>query len=163
MNDILIRPMELKDAEFILDLYNQPAFIKYIADKQIHTLGDAQAYIKQGPQASHQQFGHGLDVIINTQNQSTIGVCGLLQRPELPAPDLGYAIASQFTGLGFAYQACQMVIAQSFENLITDEILALVSLDNIPSIRLLEKLNFVRIEPFKWHGETNWLYRLTRS
>ena len=60
-----------------------------------------------------------------------------------------------------AYQACQIAIAQGFDTLITNEILAIVSLHNIPSIGLLEKLNFVRVESMIWQGEKNWLYRLT--
>ena len=161
MSNILIRPMELMDAEFVLDLYNQPAFIQYIADKQIKNIDDAKAYITHGPKASHQHFGHGLDVIIDAEKQLPVGVCGLLQRAELSAPDLGYAISSQFVGLGYAYQACQIAIAQGFDTLITNEILAIVSLHNIPSIGLLEKLNFVRVESMIWQGEKNWLYRLT--
>jgi len=161
MSSIIIRPMELMDAEFVLDLYNQPAFIQYIADKQIKNIDDAKAYITHGPKASHQHFGHGLDVIIDVEKQLPVGVCGLLQRAELSAPDLGYAISSQFVGLGYAYQACQIAIAQGFDTLITDEILAIVSFHNIPSIGLLEKLNFVRVESMIWQGEKNWLYRLT--
>ena len=46
-----IRELVEADAPFILQLLNDPAFIKYIGDKGGRTLEDAREYITSGPRA----------------------------------------------------------------------------------------------------------------
>ena len=52
-----------EDAPFIVDLLNDPAFLRYIGDKKVRTLEDARRYIVEGPIASYARFGFGLDVV----------------------------------------------------------------------------------------------------
>ena len=48
------------DAAFILDLLNQPSFIRNIADRGVRTLADAARYIETGPRAMYAQHGVAL-------------------------------------------------------------------------------------------------------
>ena len=41
-----IREFEISDANFILELVNEPAWIKYIGDKNVHDLDDARNFIE---------------------------------------------------------------------------------------------------------------------
>jgi len=40
-----IREFEKSDANFILELVNEPAWLKYIGDKNVHDLDDARNFI----------------------------------------------------------------------------------------------------------------------
>jgi hypothetical protein len=46
---LLIRQFTAEDASFILELLNDPAFIQNIGDRNVRTLEEAQAYIRNGP------------------------------------------------------------------------------------------------------------------
>ena len=49
---LTLRKLSTADAGFILDLLNQPSFIRYIGDRNVRTLEDAEGYILNGPVAS---------------------------------------------------------------------------------------------------------------
>lgn len=55
-----LRRLDVDDAAFIVELLNDPAFIRYIADRGVRTLEDARNYLQTGPLASYAQFGFGL-------------------------------------------------------------------------------------------------------
>ena len=57
---LILRRLSIDDAEFILDLLNQPSFIQFIGDKGVRTFDDAHDYILQGPIASYERNGFGL-------------------------------------------------------------------------------------------------------
>ena len=46
---LILRRMVVEDAEFILELLNEPAFIQNIGDKGVRTPDDARLYILSGP------------------------------------------------------------------------------------------------------------------
>ena len=59
-------------------------------------------------------------------------------------PELGYIFAAEVHGQGLAREACDALLAWADQTLNADEILAIISLDNEPSIRLARRLGFER-------------------
>ncbi len=57
---LFIRQLTPDDAEFMLELLNEPAFIRNIADRGVRTIEDARVYIQNGPVASYAKNGFGL-------------------------------------------------------------------------------------------------------
>ena len=57
---LVLRHLSTVDAQFILELLNDPSFIRFIGDKNVRTLADATNYILNGPVASYEKFGFGL-------------------------------------------------------------------------------------------------------
>jgi len=137
-----IRPLAPADAPFVVSLLNDPAFLRYIGDRGVRSDEDAVRYIDTGPAASHARHGFGLDAVADRESQQAMGICGLLQREELDAPDLGFAFLPTFRRRGFAYEAAAAVLADASERLRIRRVLAIVQPDNTPSIALLERLAF---------------------
>jgi len=137
-----LRKLTLKDAKFIVELLNDPDFTKYIGDRGVKNQQDAIDYIEQGPQAMYQQHGMGLLLVESSQQQTPIGLCGLLKRNELPHPDLGFAFLPQYRIKGFASESAQLVLADACVRKLTEKVLAITSVDNEKSINLLTKLGF---------------------
>ncbi len=142
-----LRPLTHQDASFILTLVNDPDWLEHIGDKQVHNLADAVGYLEAGPMQSYRVFGFGLlCVTLKSHHPSLentpIGLCGLLQRQELPAPDLGYALLPEFRGKGYIKEACFAIIDQVFSKLGRTELLAIVSPENEDSIGVLTALGF---------------------
>jgi RimJ/RimL family protein N-acetyltransferase len=69
-------------------------------------------------------------------------MCGILKRAELPDPDIGFALLPDFCNKGLAFEAATAVLNDARERLKLERILAITSLDNDASIKLLERLGF---------------------
>ena len=139
---LFLRRFTVDDAQFILTLVNEPSFLRYIGDKQVRNLEDARQYILNGPVASYERNGFGLYLVELRKSHTPIGMCGLIKREELPDPDVGFAFLPDFWTRGFAFEAAAAVLQNAGERLRLERILAITSLDNEASIRLLQRLGF---------------------
>lgn len=86
-----LRELTIADAPFIVELLNDPDFHRYIGDRGIRTLQDAENYIQQGPAVSYARHGHGLYLVARRSDGAKLGICGLIKRDTLPCEDIGYA------------------------------------------------------------------------
>lgn len=86
-----IRPITLADAAFYLQLVNNPSWLQYIGERNIHTLSEAQTALQNGAVAMQQTLGFSLYLTLNTATGLPVGICGLIKREELEDIDLGYA------------------------------------------------------------------------
>jgi len=139
---LILRRFVVEDAQFVLNLVNEPSFLRYIGDKKIRTLDDARQYILNGPVASYERHGFGLCLVELRESHAPIGMCGLLKREELPEPDIGFALLPEFCNKGFAFEAGAAVLQDARERLGLQRVLAITSLDNEASIKLLQRLGF---------------------
>jgi RimJ/RimL family protein N-acetyltransferase len=139
---LLLREFTTDDAQFILTLLNEPSFLRYIGDKQVRDLEDARQYILNGPVASYERNGFGLYLVELRESHTPIAMCGLIKREELPDPDIGFAFLPDFWNKGFAFEAAVAVLREAHERFRLERILAITSLDNEASIKLLERLGF---------------------
>ncbi|HJS23479.1 MAG TPA: GNAT family N-acetyltransferase [Pyrinomonadaceae bacterium] len=137
-----LRQFTVDDAQFILTLLNEPSFLRYIGDKQVRNLEDAEAYILNGPVASYERNGFGLYAVELKESYTRMGMCGFLKREELPDPDIGFAFLPEFWNEGFGFEAASAVLQDARERLRLQRILAITSLDNEASIKLLQRLGF---------------------
>ncbi len=140
------------DPAFIYRLLNEPSFLKNIGDRGVHSLEDADGYLRKGPMASYLANGFGLYRVQVKASGEAAGLCGLVKRATLPDPDLGYALLPGFCGRGYAAEAAAAVMADARARLCLGRILAITDPRNIASIRVLEKVGFqyrenVRLTP----------------
>lgn len=137
-----LRRMTAEDAPFILELLNDPGFLRYIGDRGVRTLDDAVAYIANGPVASYERHGFGLYVVTVGAPEVPIGIAGVLRRETLDDPDIGFAFLPAWRGQGYAREAARAVLAHAARDLGLRRLVAIVSPGNDPSRRLLEALGF---------------------
>jgi RimJ/RimL family protein N-acetyltransferase len=135
------------DAEFILELLNEPSFIRYIGDKGVRNLDDARRYIADGPVKSYELNGFGLNLVRLKAEGTSIGICGVLKRDTLPDPDIGFAFLPSYWNRGYAFESAAAVMTHARETLGLERILAITSPDNEASEKLLGKigLRFCRL------------------
>ena len=137
-----LRRLALSDAPFILRLLNEPSFIENIADKQVRTLAQAEAYLQGGPLQSYATHGHGLNRVELKDTGEPIGMCGLIKRDQFADVDLGYALLPEFEGRGFITEAGAAVLVQGERDHGFGRFIAIVTPGNGRSIRVLERLGF---------------------
>src|SRR5689334_22505860 len=107
---LLLRQFTVDDAQFILNLLNEPSFLRYIGDKKVRNLEDARQYILNGPIASYERNGFGLLLVELKETHTPLGMCGLLKREELPDADIGFAFLPAYWNKGFAFEASAAVL-----------------------------------------------------
>lgn len=139
---LILRQLAETDADFILRLLNDPAWLRFIGDKNVRSLDDARAYIRQGPQRMYAQEGFGLWLVAPRQGNGALGLCGLIRRDTLDDVDIGFAFLPGFRGLGYALEAATAVRDHARDALGLVRLVAIASPDNDRSIRLLERLGF---------------------
>jgi len=132
----------LEDASFVLELLNEPDFIRYIADRGVRDVAGAQKYLLDGPLTNYTKHGFGLYRVALKAGGEPVGMSGLIRRDTLDFPDLGYAFLSRHYRRGYATEAGAAVIAHARKHRNVERVVAITSLDNEGSIRVLENLGF---------------------
>jgi RimJ/RimL family protein N-acetyltransferase len=142
---LILRRFSNDDAEFVLELLNEPSFLINIGDKGVRSIDDALEYIRTGPVASYERFGFGLYLVELKETGASIGLCGLIKREQLTDVDVGFAFLPSFWSKGYAFEAASAVVGYGRDVLGISRIVAITSPDNTGSIRVLEKLG-LRLE-----------------
>ncbi len=157
---LLIREFTEGDAEFIIVLLNDPAFIAFIGDRNVRTRDDAVLYLRNGPLRSYEKNGFGLYGVVLIESGKLIGMCGLIRRDTLPDVDIGYAFLAEQRGHGYAIEAVRTVYEHGLHALGLPRIVAIVDPQNAASINVLTKLglSFERVV-----DESTHLYGEARS
>ncbi|QWG59665.1 GNAT family N-acetyltransferase [Bacillus mycoides] len=137
---LTLRWLDVKDAPFILELVNDPAWIQFIGDKGIKNLEDAKKYILNGPVDMYNKMGFGLYLVERKEDLTLLGMCGLIKRDSLEDVDIGFAFLEKFRSKGYGYESAAAVIEYGVQKLGLKRIVAITSIDNVASGTLLEKV-----------------------
>jgi RimJ/RimL family protein N-acetyltransferase len=108
---LLLRQFTLEDAPILLQLNSDPEVLKYLHEP-----------------------------LLQDEDNAFIGWCGLKYRPELEEIDLGYRFMQTAWGKGFATEAAQETLAYGFKKLYLSLITGRAHIENLASIRVLEKI-----------------------
>lgn len=139
---LVLRPQTEADAPFILELVNDPAWLRYIGDRGVRTLGDARRYIREGAVKMVEEHGFGLYLVLLRETLTPVGICGLVRREGLGDVDLGFAFAAEHRGRGYAREAAEATVAYARDALGLCRLVAIAAPDNAASLRLLAGLEF---------------------
>ena len=140
------------DAAFFLELVNTPNWIKFIGDRNIKTIKQAQEAIKKSHLKSYKNNGFGFYILqLKEENNKPIGTCGLIKRDTLKDVEIGFAMLPDYEGKGFGLESSEVVLKIAKERFNCSKIIAITLPENTNSIKLLEKLNLSyekRVKPF---------------
>lgn len=150
---LILSEYENSDAAFIMELLNTPSWLQFIGDRNIKSLDDARNYILNTPVASYRKNGFGLYSVKLKDGNIPIGMCGLIRRESLEDVDIGFALLPQFEGKGYAYEAAAAMLDYAKTHLKLKRIVAITNIDNVSSIRLLEKLGLKFEKNIKFEKE----------
>lgn len=145
---LLLRPFQLTDTLFIQELLNTPGWLRYIGDRGVYTEQDAHWYLKDRIIPNYEKFGFGFYCCELRSSGTPIGMCGVVQRPYLNDPDIGFAFLPAFTGQGYALESARAMLAHATEVWKIPTVLAFTTLDNERSIQLLQKIGLQIVGPF---------------
>jgi len=137
---LTLRLQTTDDADFILELVNDPSWLEFIGDRGVRTVEDAREYIVNGPIRMYEQSGFCFYLVERKEDQSPIGMCGFVKRESLEDVDIGFAFLPKYWGKGYAYEAASATLAYGLDTLGLNRIVAITTQDNHASAKLLEKI-----------------------
>jgi RimJ/RimL family protein N-acetyltransferase len=140
---LTLRLAVLDDAAFILRLLNEPSFLRFIGDRKVRTIEDAERYVRDRLIASYERNGFGLWIVERRESPGPIGICGLVKRDTLPDADIGFAFVPEFWGRGYALESAAGVKRHAFDVLELPRLLAITNPDNLASIRIVEEIGLL--------------------
>ncbi|WMN12086.1 GNAT family N-acetyltransferase [Marivirga salinae] len=151
-----IRPINLLDAGFFNELVNTKSWKKYIGERNISTVSEAEVFI----QNILKDVNLNYHVFELKDSQTPVGIITFLKRETEEYPDFGFAMLPEFEGVGMAFEAC-MVFLEKIRSLHNyDNIIAITIPSNNSSISLLKKLGFVYTGDIKKEGNMLSYYNL---
>jgi len=148
---LLLRHFTPDDAPLVLELLNDPLWIRFIGDRNVRSLEDACRYLEK-PIGSYKEHGYGLYHVARKSDLEPLGMCGLVKRDTLPHADIGFAFLERFRNAGYALEAARGTLEHARGTLGLGRILAVVSPGNERSASLVAKLGFVRERSTAWNG-----------
>jgi [ribosomal protein S5]-alanine N-acetyltransferase len=137
---LLIRKFTVDDAAFMLELLNTPDWLRFIGDRNVRTLEQAEQYLVNGYMKSYHDYGFGFYVVVIKETQESIGICGIVKREGLEDVDIGFAFFQQFMGNGYGYESASAVLNYALNDLKIKRIVAIVDPKNVVSIALIKKI-----------------------
>ena len=136
---LILRRFTEADAPLILSLNSDAEVVKYLHEPILKTVGHASEILHNIilPQYSN-NLGRWAMHIKDTNE--FIGWCGLKYRPEIDETDLGYRIMQKAWGKGYATEAAQHSLDHGFKELGLKVITACAHIENLASIKVIEKI-----------------------
>ncbi len=133
---LIIRPINLTDSKFIIELVNSDGWLKFIGNRNISNRNDAEKYIQKildSPNFYYSVFQ------LKTTNKP-VGIVTFLNRAEQKFPDIGFAMLPEYEKNGYTLEASRRYLDEIIKSNRYENIIAITIPDNQKSIKLLMKL-----------------------
>lgn len=140
---LILRPTLPEDAGFILELFNSPKWLKYIGDREIKTVVDAEEYIRKVMLSQRMRLGYSCYTIVRKEDGCKLGTCGLYDRKGLKGIDIGFAFLPSYERMGYGYEAAAKLKTLALSEFGLRTLYAITRSDNVSSQSLLKKIGMI--------------------
>jgi RimJ/RimL family protein N-acetyltransferase len=137
---LFLSPSSIEDAAFVLELLNSPKWIQNIGDRKVHSLEDAEAYIRTKMLPQLESLGFGNYTLIRKTDGAKMGSSGLYNRDGIEGVDIGFAMLPEFTGKGYSFEAANKLMQLAKGEFQLSKVSGITLKTNKASQGLLEKL-----------------------
>jgi RimJ/RimL family protein N-acetyltransferase len=136
---LILRMFRLSDAEAYAAMCADPEVMKFLADgKPQNTF---EAWRSMAFLVGHWQLlGYGHFALEEKSTGRLVGRAGFLNPAGWPGFEIGWTLAREFWGRGYATEGAQRALKYAFEDLDRDHVISLIDPKNTPSIRVAERL-----------------------
>lgn len=140
---LLLRSLQPSDENEIFALRSDDNINKYIDRPKAQTKDDAKHFIERITQNIAKN--ETLFWVIELKQEHSFAGTALLWNinKENNEAEIGYELLPQFHGKGIISEALKAVLAFAFEKLKIETLLAVVHKENIASLKVLQKYNFI--------------------
>lgn len=137
---LYLKPVDIEDAAFILELLNTPKWIRFIGDRNVKDLAGSIEYIRHRMLPQMEECGFGNYVLVRKEDGVKMGTCGLYKREGLDGVDIGFAMLPDFEGKGYSGEAAEKLKQLAKTEFHLESLNGITLPENTASRKLLEKL-----------------------
>ena len=152
-----LKLITVEDAEFLFELMTTEKWHQYIGDRGVHTLEDAENYIRTKMDPDIKNKGFINHVMIEKSTGEKVGTCSLHDREGVPGMDVGYALLPGFEGKGYATEGAGKMAKLAFDKYNQDKVYAITITENVGSIRVLENVGFEYVKDIQFPGGSDYI------
>ena len=139
---LILRQLTMEDVDFVFQHFSDPRVTQYLMDEPpVADYAQARAIIDfylEPEGKTHNRWG-----IVRRADDRLIGTCGYHKWVKAHCrAEIGYDLSPDCWGQGYMTEALRVAIRNGFERMGLNRIDALVYVDNVPSVRLLQRLGF---------------------
>ncbi len=135
---LILRPMNEADIEAVYQMRRDDEIMRFIREPVVDRK-EAENWI--GLISSRWAKDKiGFCSVIEKQSGKFAGWCGLWQLKESGEIEVGYAVAKEFWGKGYASESAEAFLNYGFNELNLEKIVAVARQENTPSRRVMEKI-----------------------
>jgi [ribosomal protein S5]-alanine N-acetyltransferase len=149
---LLLRELTEDDAHAVYLLNSNPSVMRYLGNEAI-LLSPHEALAMFRTRIFPAYARHGMDrwAVVLRESDTLIGLCGLRYLPRTDEYDLGYRFLQSHWGRGYATECARAVLEYGRAQLPGARIVGKAFLQNMASIRVLEKIGmrFEGNEPYQ--------------
>ena len=136
---LFLRRFTEADAPLIFTLNSDPEIVKYVHEPVLQNEAEAKKILINNILPQY-KLNLGRWAIHTKSGYEFIGWCGLKYIEETGIIDLGYRLLKAAWGKGYATEAAQYTLIYGLKNLKIETITGMAHIENIASIRVLEKI-----------------------
>ena len=154
---LFLRPTDHNDGPMVYKLLNSPKWLKFIGDRNVSSVEEAEEYIAKKMTPQLERLGFANYTVIRKEDGEKMGSCGLYDREGIDGLDIGFSFLPEFFRMGYAYESSLRIIKAAKEDFGITKISAITIKTNIASQKLLEKLGLVFIKYMRIPNDTEEL------
>ncbi|MFZ1320878.1 MAG: GNAT family N-acetyltransferase [Ignavibacteria bacterium] len=149
-NNLILREFNPEDTSVLFQNYSDKDVMKYFGRELFNDISEAETKIENTNMDFKNKIGIRWAVCHKSDDKQMLGSCGFwrILKDHLRA-EIGYELSKDFWGKGIMTEALQAIIEFGFFKMNLHTIEANIDPDNIGSVKILEKLGFVREGYFK--------------
>jgi RimJ/RimL family protein N-acetyltransferase len=156
---LILRQWTPEDARFLYQLNLDPQVLEYTGDGAFESVHDARTFIENYRQ--YQLHGFGRWLIVRHADGAKLGWCGLRRADNRLEVDLGFRLAQEYWGQGYASEAALACLKYGHQYLEIPEIIARTHRSNLRSQRVLERIGMHFEGECAFDSEPGYWYRST--
>ncbi|MCJ8314792.1 MAG: GNAT family N-acetyltransferase [Saccharospirillaceae bacterium] len=152
MSNPIISKLTSNDKQNVFDLIQNNKVMNFLGPRRALTDDEALNWFKK-------EFNEQSRFTFRTADTlELIGFCGISEVDRVD--DFAYFLREKFWGKGFATQMCQIAIKRLKQNFDFDEVRVFIADDNIGSLKLANKLNWIPIQKDINEFETGTVFHI---
>jgi RimJ/RimL family protein N-acetyltransferase len=157
-----LRGFQPSDHQPLAAIQADPEVLRYIADGQ--PLTPAASWRSLALHVGHWYLrGYGNWAVVERATGRMIGRVGLWNPEGWPGLEVGWLLARDQWGKGYATEAARAAVHHAFTTLDADHVISVIRQDNVASIRVAEKIGETYERTAQVNGREACIYGLARA
>ncbi|WP_317896600.1 GNAT family N-acetyltransferase [Aurantibacillus circumpalustris] len=163
---LILREILPSDEMEMFELDSDKDVHKYLGNQPFTRIDDSREIISF-IRKQYEDAGIGRWAVINKTTNEFMGWAGLklvkdLTNYHINYYDLGYRFIKRYWGNGYATEAAKAIISYGFSQMKLNEIYAMADVNNLKSIKVLEKSGLIYVEDFDFQKEPHVWYKISK-